>query len=232
MKFMPKRKLESLTAIRNRNVRVKQSEVRVMRNQLHRQILAEAETKYLDTYNAGAAPAAGGTVVLLNNPAAGTDFNQRTGRHIESMYVDVEVCVRLAAAPGVANTAVGTMLALVVDTMPATGTAPTAGQVFETVNTGSASVDLSNVSQYGDRFHILWKERTTVYAGTTQPFQVDNGRYHKFIKIPQAYQKVEFNTTPLPTANALYLVYFDDSNLGSATSTALNINARYAYKDF
>jgi hypothetical protein len=188
-----------------------------------RAINAQAETKENPVGASLGIVPTGGTAIVLNNIAEGTDFNTRVGRTISPKNIQIDFSINPPNT--VPNTDTG-FVALVYDSQPnATaaafydiflyGGSVTPGQAFKNTAAG-----------YEKRFKICWIEHYAVGAGG------DPVKMRKFWKCREG--KTEFNTSSGAVAitGAYYICVGSVSNSGTGSTSAYwTYNSKFTFTD-
>lgn len=180
--------------------------------------------------NTGSAPVAGGFTGCLNQIAAGTDSNQRTGRHIKPISFQYNFDF-VAPTTGAATSDYITMW-IVWDKQP-DGAPAGFSTIFDTVPGARPDLTLLNTALYRDRFVLLRRHTCYLASGATGQNQSDNIVGSGFIRLSQ-FDQCEFNSSAgaTPNTGALLLCCRSQADSGSAASSAqFNINAKFQYND-
>lgn len=168
------------------------------------------ELKEFVTYGANFAfgsPA--GIIVQLNNIVAGTDYNQRIGRHMYMKSIDINLLLN----PAVTSNTEFSLFALVHDRQT-NGIAPIFSDIYDISIVTNGALAFKNTRRFTDRFTILWEERSVTQGATGN---YENTYWRKHIPIRTELKEVEYEnaTASLPAHGALYLVAINTSVAGT-----------------
>lgn len=189
---------------------------------------AGEERKYLETRLNNAEPGAGGSVISLDAIAEGTDFNQRVGRKIRSLYLQYNISV-VTTITASTNQSFPFSVYFVLDRQP-NGTVPTVGQILDT-SVVPAPYAMKNIQLFEERFKIL-KHHVGLSSGfgASQEDAMFSG-YIDLTKIGSRDEVMHFagSAAAEPNTNGLYCLIATDD--GTATFVNFNGGIRYVYED-
>lgn len=189
--------------------------------------LNNPELKYVDNAANDQGILAGGSLVLMNGVATGTDVTNRVGRKI--MMKNMRVYVNMFNAGGTAQSypiGVSGKISLVYDSQPNGGAAPTYTTIYKTAHPGSP-LNLDN----RDRFKVLWTKNFVITSYTIaasnltagSPTNVTRAGYKK-CNLPVIFGGIG-NTQGDIQTGAVYLTAVVDANNGAAFD--YNVRIRY-----
>ena len=191
------------------------------------------ELKEFSTTFSSSIPAAGGTVLCLNQVPQGTDIGNRIGRHLSPQNCDFNFLVLPGTGAAAGPAFMDAMyIALVWDRQP-DGLLALYNNVFDT-SSATPALAFKDTAAYRERFTIIWEERVSVQqqTGTLVPnFSPNYGR--KFCDLSKRFKDTEYYgaVTSIPSTGGLLLCYASYSNTGAASSASLSANIKFQYTD-
>lgn len=217
---MPGMKRKSVSQLRQDYKKTKPSLTKAVTKAIYK----NADIKEVTTSASTQSSTTSGTVVNLNSIAEGDDYNNRTGRKIRTVAIDVMYKYAVSSA-----TAASAQVALVYDAQP-NGSTPTYNTIFDlALNAGMA---FKNTFTNGDRFKVLWMSQLpeSDSSDATNGWIHRRRRYVSGKKIEKISEVRYGGTTAVtPTTGAWYLCYGDTLN-AAATSTITYV-CKYQYID-
>lgn len=160
-----------------------------------------------------------GSVILLNNMAAGTDASERTGNTILAKYLTLSLMAE--GDPTVDYTNLRALI--VVDTMNQTSF-PTLSSVLQSGTSQNNLVSPINMDNT-DRYTVLYDKHWNFAPGFTQT------------KIIKMYKKLDFHISFNGTAigtyekNSIFLILVSNHSTASGTGPLVHWHSRLAYYD-
>lgn len=195
-----------------------------LQTMVRREIMKQAEIKEITNYASGTASTTSGTVVCINQIAEGDDYNNRTGRKIQTVGIDVMYAYKTSS--GSLSTA---QVALVYDSQP-DGTTATYNTIFDLAY--NAGMAFKNTFTNGERFKIFWMTQLPESDSS------DSGtgwlhRKRRFISTKQIgkHGDVKFpgTTAAVPQTGAWYLCFGDQYN--TTTTSQISYVVKYQFTD-
>lgn len=203
--------------------------------------VSRPELKYVETTWSAIDPGTAGTVLTLNTTVEGSDFNQRIGRKINSVYL--EYCFNIGTATAATGLPIqnGTpwVVHIVHDKNPNAGAA-TAIEVLDSGVVGTAGSPglvyaFKNKKNGDERFKILKTHYGYYDAGqatSNQASRTDSTFTRDYVSLsglPGVMSTVQYNSAASvnPISNSIYAV----AVVNQAGAININGNFRYVFTD-
>ena len=198
------------------------------RNPVYRALRSMLERKYLDTQSGyidfnTTNPI--GSTYAISNIAEGNDYNNRQGRAITGLYVQLDFYAYMDALTANPTTAIPWTWHLVVDKQ-ANGTLQGYNVLFDETIVTNSFASFKNLASNDDRFVILKTECGTVDLN-------GNGPFHKryFIKIPQHCSQIRYPGTTAAVPNTNGIIFAISGAAASVLDGYFNIVTRLVFLD-
>lgn len=187
------------------------------------------EVKYLDGFGAVNPIPAGGSVITINQPAEGSDRNQRVGRKISGQYIQLDIIVTPPLGGAGAQLIDWFTAMLVYDRTPA-AVAPIVGDILDVAVVNPATS--FKALDHGNRFTIVRTWKLGAISATSS--LGTETRIVASYKIPSGKALSVYNAAAagVPYSGGWHLLVISQNNTGNALSSCICVaSTRYAWID-